>query len=124
MVVLKVCLAYYEKDSFYILKRVSVCLHVLGFYSLVSLPKDKNVDKCKFKTLTYDKVNVTNNLKFVLGKIENGYQHFLGFPKRFQNPPSLGLLQSGLCGKELRQNELYKQKFICMSCIENVIKIL
>ena len=52
--------------------------------SFNSLPNDK--------TLENNKINVTEKLKFVSGRLENivgkgenaGYQHFLLFPKCFQ----------------------------------------
>ena len=55
---------------------------------LNSLPNDKFLDWSKFKELADGKRNVTEKLKFVLGRVENivgkgenaGYQHFLLFP--------------------------------------------
>ena len=46
----------------------------------------------KFKALAYDKIIVTQKLKFTFGKVENtvgkgenaGYQHFPFFPQCFQ----------------------------------------
>ena len=50
------------------------------------LPSDKFLDLSKLKALADNKINVTENFKLVLGKGENvGYQHFLLFPKCFQN---------------------------------------
>ena len=51
-----------------------------------------------------DNVNATQNLKFVLGRVDNivgkgengGYQHFLLFPQCFQKPSSTGLLKVGI----------------------------
>ena len=62
------------------------------------------LDQSKFKELAVDKINATKKLKFVLGMVENilgkgenaGYQHFLLFPKCFQNPPSSGSLKVGI----------------------------
>ena len=59
---------------------------------LNSLPNDKILDRSKLKPLADDKINVTEKLKFVLGRVENivgkgenaGYLHFLLFPQRFQ----------------------------------------
>ena len=56
-----------------------------------SLPNNKILDQSKFKSLAYDIMNVTKELKFVLGMVENilgkgvkvGYQHFLRFPTVF-----------------------------------------
>ena len=45
---------------------------------------------------------VSERTENILGKGENAfYQHFLLSPRCFQKPPSLGLLKSGLCDKEL-----------------------
>ena len=65
---------------------------------------DKILDWSIFKALADDKINVTQNLKFVLGKVENilgkgenaGQKHFLLFPKCFQKPPFSGLLKVGI----------------------------
>ena len=54
-----------------------------------SLTKDKIFDQLNLKD---DKINVTNKMNFVAGKVENivgkgenaGYQHFLLFPQCFQ----------------------------------------
>ena len=56
------------------------------------LPNDKIVDWSKLKAFADDTVNVTEKLKFDLGRVENivgkgenaGYQHFLLFPQCFQ----------------------------------------
>ena len=55
------------------------------------LPHGKILDWSKLRAFTDDKINVTEKLKFVLGRIENivekgqnaGYHHFLLFPKCF-----------------------------------------
>ena len=52
-----------------------------------SLPNDKFVDRPKVKALVDGKMNVTEQLKFVLGRVESimgkrenaSYQHFLLF---------------------------------------------
>ena len=57
-----------------------------------SIPNDKVLDLSKWKAFADDKINVTEKLKLVLGRIENivgkgenaGYQHFLLFPQCFQ----------------------------------------
>ena len=56
------------------------------------------------KDFADDKINVTEKLKFVLGRKENivgegenaGYQHFLLFPQCFQKLSFLGLLKVGI----------------------------
>ena len=70
-----------------------------------SLPNDKILDRSKLKAFADDKINVTEKLKFVLGRIENilgkgenaGYQHFLLFPKCFQKPPFFRVVKSRDC---------------------------
>ena len=57
-----------------------------------SLPNDTFLDRSKLKVFADDKINVTEKLKIVLGRVENivgkgenaGYQHFLLFPQCFQ----------------------------------------
>ena len=57
-----------------------------------SLPNNNYLDRSKLKALADNKINYTEKLKFVLGRVENimekgenaGYQHFLLFPKCFQ----------------------------------------
>ena len=58
----------------------------------LTLPNDKILDWSKFKSHAGYKIDVTQNLKFVLERNENilgkgenaGGQHFLLFPKCFQ----------------------------------------
>ena len=59
-----------------------------------SSPNDKISEWFKFKALADDTINVTEKLKFVLGKGENaGFQHFLLFPKCFQKASSSSLFK-------------------------------
>ena len=61
-----------------------------------SLPNDKILGQYKLKALAGNTKKVNKKLKLVLGRVENilrngenaGYQHFLLFPKCFQNQPS------------------------------------
>ena len=61
-------------------------------FSLNHLPDDKVLGLPKLKAFADDKLNVTQNIKFVFHRIENivgkeenaGYQHFLLFPQCFQ----------------------------------------
>ena len=61
-----------------------------GFFN--SLPNDILLDFSKLKAFAEEKINVRENLKFVLGGMENivekgenaGYQHFLVFQQCFQ----------------------------------------
>ena len=58
-----------------------------------SLPNNKILDWSSLKAFADDKIKVTENLKFVYGRVENivgiggnsGYQHFLLFPQCFLN---------------------------------------
>ena len=76
-----------------------------------SLPNDKNLDLSKFKAYADDKMYVTKNLIFVLGKVKNilgkgenaGYQHFLLFPTCFQKASTEMVVKSRDCvGKSLK----------------------
>ena len=51
--------------------------------SLNSLPYNKFLYQSKLKMFADDKINKTENLKFVLGRLENiaGKKHFLLFPQ-------------------------------------------
>ena len=63
-----------------------------GYIHFDSLPNDTFLDLSKLKALADEKLNVTEKLKFVLGRIENivgkgenaGYQHFLLLLQCFQ----------------------------------------
>ena len=97
-----------------------------------SLPNDKFLNWFKLKTFADDKINVTQKLKFVLGRVENivakgensGYQHFLFFPQCFQKTFYTGSLKSGLCGKKLKvivlQRVQVDRKMIILA-LENLI---
>ena len=69
-----------------------------GTTCLNSLPKDKILNWSKLEAFADDKINVSEKLKYVLGRIENivgkgenaGYQHFLLFPQCFQKTSSTG----------------------------------
>ena len=75
-----------------------------------SLPNGKILHWFILKASADEKINVTEKLKFVFGRVENivgkgenaGYQHFLLFLECFPKPSSLGSLKVGLCGKELQ----------------------
>ena len=73
--------------------RLRFCLWVEMEYSIVNpLPNDKILDWFKLKAFADDKLNMNQQLKFVLGREENivgqgenaGYQHFLLFQHCFQ----------------------------------------
>ena len=65
---------------------------MLSWNSFNPFPNDKFLDWSKLKAFVDDKIDVTENLKSVLGRVENivgkgtnaGYQHFLLFLQCFQ----------------------------------------
>ena len=67
----------------------SCCAHIPFFNSV---PNDKILDWSKLKAFADNKINVTEKLKFVLGRVENivgkgenvVYKHVLLFPQYFQ----------------------------------------
>ena len=70
-----------------------------------SLPHNKILDWSKFKAFADNKINVTEKLKFVLGRVESivgkgenaGYRHFLLlFPQFFQKASYTGSLKVGI----------------------------
>ena len=81
------------------------------------LPNNKILDLSKLKAFADDRINVTQKLKFALGRVENivgkgenaCYQHLLLFPQCFQKLSFSGSLKSGLCGKGLKA-------FPCQKC--------
>ena len=85
-----------------------------------SLPNDKFLNRSKLKAFADDKINVTEILKFVLGRVENnagkgenaGYQHFLLFPQCFQKASFSGSLKSGSCCKRLNKIDI-KDQYLC-----------
>ena len=60
-------------------------------HAFKALPNNKILDQSKFKEFVDERIDETEKLKFVLGRIENivgkgenaGYQHFLLFPQCF-----------------------------------------
>ena len=70
-----------------------------------SLPNDKILDWSEFKAFADAKIDLTQYLNFALGRVENisgkgenaGYQHFLLFPKCFQESTSLRVVKSRDC---------------------------
>ena len=70
--------------------------------------KDKCLNWFKLKAFADNKLNLAEQLKFVLGRVENivekgenaDDQHFLLFPQCFQKFLSKGRWKSGLCCKE------------------------
>ena len=62
------------------------------------------LDQSKLKAFADDKINVTEKIEFVLGRVENivgkvenaGYQHFLLFPQCFQKATYTGSLEVGI----------------------------
>ena len=68
------------------------------------LPNDKISDWSKLRAFADDKIDVTEKLKFVLGRVENivgkgenaGYQHFLLFPSCFHKASFSESLKVGI----------------------------
>ena len=61
-----------------------------------SIPNDKILDWSKLKAFADDKINVTEELKFVLGRVENIVgkgENFLLFPQWFQKASYTGSLK-------------------------------
>ena len=90
-----------------------------------SLPNDI-LDWSKFKALADDKIIVTQNLKFVLRKVENivgrgenaGYHHFLLFPQCFQKATYPVSLKVGIVC--LRVNPLPDDKILDWSKLKQI----
>ena len=69
-----------------------------------SLPNEKTLDQSKLKEFSDDIINVTEKMKFGLGRVENtvgkgenvGYQHLLLFSQCFQKPSSSRSLKVGI----------------------------
>ena len=69
-----------------------------------SLPINKLLDLSESKAFVDTKTNVTQKQKFALGMVENivgkgenaGYQHFLLFPRCFQEATFSGSLKVGI----------------------------
>ena len=68
------------------------------------------LDLSNLKKCADDKINVSQEIKFVVYKIQNivgkgenaGYQHFLLFPQCFKKASSTGLFKVGMYGKGLK----------------------
>ena len=79
-------------------------IHHAGVNRLKSLPRDKILDWSKLKAFADDKIKVTENLKFVLWRVENivgkgenaGYQRFLFFPLCFLQASFSGVSKVGI----------------------------
>ena len=79
------------------------------------LPNNKISDWSKFKAIADDKINVTEKLKFVLGRVENivrkgenaGHQHFLLFSQCFPKASFSGSLKVMIVWKRVK-TDLYK----------------
>ena len=71
---------------------------------LYSLRNDKIIDWSKLKLFADNNINVTDKLKFVLGRVGNmvgkgenaGYQHFLLYPSCFQKDSYEGSFKVGI----------------------------
>ena len=75
-----------------------------------SIPNDKILNWSKFKVLADDKINLTEKIKFVPGRIENifgkgqnaGNQHFLFFPLCLPKSCSTGSFKVVIKWKRLK----------------------
>ena len=82
----------------------SLCSREIILRHFNPLPNDKILYLSKFKAFADNKINVTQKLKFALGRVENivgkgenaGYQHFLLFPQYFLPSTISGLLKVGI----------------------------
>ena len=69
-----------------------LCASDCFIFNFNLLPNNKFLDWSKLKAFADEKFNITQTLKFVLGRVENfvgkgenaGYHHFLLFPQCFQ----------------------------------------
>ena len=81
-----------------------ICLYNVSRTGINSLPNDKFPYWSKLKAFADDKIDVTQKLRFELGRVENivgkgenaGYLHFPLFPQCFQKAPFSGLLKVGI----------------------------
>ena len=91
-------------DSFFFSHGLFLKRFILTLYK-----NDQILDWSKWKAIAENKINVNENLKFGLGRVETivgkgqnaGYQHFFLFPLCFQKPSVSGSSNVGMCGKEL-----------------------
>ena len=75
-----------------------------GISCHLTLPNDKFFNWSKLKAFADDKINASQKLKYVLGRVENimgkgenaGYQHFLLFPQCFPKPSFSVSLKVGI----------------------------
>ena len=66
-------------------------------------------------------ISLFDRVENTVGKEENtGYQYFLLFPQCFPKPTSFGSLNSGLCGKELKQ--IFFPATFCLSILMHLRK--
>ena len=83
-------------------------VHSQGVYRgqlLKSLPNNKILDWFEFRGFAVDKINVTEKMIFIQGRMVNivgkgenaGYQHFLLFPQCFQKLSFTGAIKSQYC---------------------------
>ena len=91
-----------NKMIFFSSQFVIVLCHGMGHPRQFKLfTNDKSIDLPTLKAFADDKICVAQNLKFILGRVENivgkgenaGYQHFLLLPQCFQKASSSGSLK-------------------------------
>ena len=79
---------------------------------VISLPKNEILDWSKLQAFADNKINVTEKLQFVLGKVENivgkgenaGYQHSLPFPQCFEKAAFSGSLKFGIVWQRVNKD--------------------
>ena len=77
----------------------------------INSTKQQSFKLIQIESTCGDKINVTENLKFILVRVENivgqgenaGYQHFLHSPQCYQTPSYPGTFKVVICGKELNE---------------------
>ena len=96
----------YSKISFAL---ALIALNKIYPMSFNALPYNRILDLYRLKAFADDKINVTQNLKFILERVENivgkgenaCYKHFLLLPQYFQSFFFRVVKKSGLCGKRV-----------------------
>ena len=82
-----------------------MCIVILGYIVLKTLPNDKFLEWTKFKAFCRRQINVAQMMIPVFDRIENimgtgenaDYQHFLLFPQCFQKPLFYEVVKSRDC---------------------------
>ena len=104
------------------------CSRLVWLGNLLTLPNDKISDLTNVKAVADDKITLTQNLKFMLGKEENilgkgetGYQHFLHFPQCFQRASFPEMLKVGIVWKRVKVEDSLDHTSVLLSAIYSLI---